>query len=571
MFGRIRHIISISRRRLVPIILTVSSLIAVLLPTMSATGCGAADSPRWIFLITLDTTRADGINYAPGNPQTPNLAALAAQGQYFENAYALIPITLPSHAGMFYSQPPHRLKIYNNGRPHTVNEPSLAQLLKGKGFSTGAVISLGVLKAEFGLNKGFDSYIENFPPALWTKDAEAVNRDAFEAINKTKDHAGPFFYWLHYSDPHEPYFPPHPEGTGLFTITAQPLNSSDSVASEQTLFTSRCSQQPVVNVTFTLSPGKTRLVLNTDVPQSFRNRSDCKCQLQYIKYRDFQLTETNPDPDAKQTVTGITLPQSWNQGKSATGISYYADNQTSEILMQNNSKKAVQMTLRFMYSMQVDDQTRRVFYNEEIRYVDQQIGRLLTYLKEKGIYEQAAFVIMGDHGETLGEYQEHFGHIHYLNQSSMHVPLILSGRRIKPSGKRAEAVSTLNIAPTILDLANIKKPNYMLGRTLLKPIKNTRLLLETYSPEAYFDAFSLIEFPYQAAFYPGRRKEKIEFYNLKTGTSGKTARQEKDGEKKRIELVNELLKISRIITATKGKVGKTSSRHQEILKSLGYL
>ena len=74
-------------------------------------------SPDYIFLITIDTTRADHIDYSPtNNSRTPNLGRLAAAGMYFENAYSVIPITFPSHAAMFYSLPPHVFKIYNNGQ-----------------------------------------------------------------------------------------------------------------------------------------------------------------------------------------------------------------------------------------------------------------------------------------------------------------------------------------------------------------------------------------------------------------------------------------------------------------------
>ena len=82
-------------------------------------GASCNSQPRAIFLITLDTTRADHIDYSlTNNLQTPHLAELASRGQYFENAYSLIPITLPSHASMFYSLPPHQLKLYNNGQVH---------------------------------------------------------------------------------------------------------------------------------------------------------------------------------------------------------------------------------------------------------------------------------------------------------------------------------------------------------------------------------------------------------------------------------------------------------------------
>jgi arylsulfatase A-like enzyme len=152
------------------------------------------------------------------------------------------------------------------------------------------------------------------------------------------------------------------------------------------------------------------------------------------------------------------------------------------------------------------------------------------------------------------------------------VPLIVSGRGIKLRGERDELVSNLNIAPTILDLAGIKKPEFMDGRSLLKSLKPKKLLLETYSPEAYFDAFSIIDYPYQILFFPGREEEKIEYINLEKDTWGTTNIKDfMENKKIKAELLEAVLKISRIITATKGKPGKINDRHKEILESLGYI
>jgi hypothetical protein len=524
-------------------------------------GCSQSSRPQWIFLVTLDTTRADHIDYSPGNAATPNLAALAAEGQYFENAYALIPITLPSHANIFYSLPPHQLRIYNNGQVRQAPHPSLAQLVKGKGFTTAAAVSLGVLKSDFGLDKGFDSYIEKFPKHLWSKTAEEVNRDAFGYIQKNLSHPGPFFFWLHYSDPHEPYFPAHGKDTGQFLIS---LDGRE-------IFVSKCTEQPVVNTTFKIKPGLNRLVLESKIPPSFFNRPDCPTTLEYIKYRDFILEPADAKDFPGKQKAKITLPENWNTKTTRGGINYYADTTRSELLAENPYAVPVSMNLRFIYSLHVDDTTRKVFYNEEVKYLDRELGKLIRFLKEKNIYENSVFVIVGDHGESLGDYRNHFGHIHFLDRSSVSVPLIMAGKGIEARGKRGEPVTTLNIAPTILDIAGVEKPSFMLGQSLLKPLARTRMLLETYSPEAYFDAFSIIDYPYQISFYPGRRKEKIEFVNLKTGAAGGDAQTDSQSKKKRTELINAVLKISRIITATKRKTGKTSKRHQEILKSLGYL
>lgn len=542
---------------------------AILITICACGGCGfnSGDTPRRIFLVTLDTTRADFINYRlTDNTLTPHFAQLASEGQYFENAYAPTPITLPSHASIFYSMPPHRLKIYNNGQVQKVPRPTVTQLLKGKGFQTGAVISLGVLKSDFGLAKGFQHYVENFKPYMWIKKAGDVNRDMTALIKKMeaaeKEDDTKSFYWLHYSDPHEPYFPPCEDGD--FSVSLE----------GKTLFTCRSTEQAAVNLELQLQPGPNKLVLNTTVPTVLK---DYAVVPEYIKYRELTLTPP------KGGVT-IVPPTNWSKKPGAEGTDYYSDDLRSELTLHNNTPKPVTARLRFHYGMHVNDAARKRFYKEEIKYMDRMFGEFIAFLKKEGLYEGSAFIIIGDHGEGLGEYRDHFGHIHFLNKVYSRVPFLAAGAGIPKVGKREALVSTLNIAPTILDLAGIDKPGFMLGQSILKPfpVKSPKkLLLETYSPEAYFDAFSLIDYPWQIVFYPGRKTNKLEFFNLKNDLSGTldlnninnvTDEARSDSVRKRkTGLINEVLKISRIITATKGKFGKSIERHREILKSLGYL
>jgi arylsulfatase A-like enzyme len=542
----------------------------ILLPLLTVlTACGLTkqSAPDYIFLFTLDTMRADYIDYSlENNTLTPNFARLAAEGFYFENAFALAPVTLPSHAAMFYSLPPHRLKIYNNGQVQKISRPSVTQLLKGKDYATGAVVSLGVLEADFGLDKGFDRYIDDFKPFLWTKPAEEVNRDAMDMIDKIeKEKKGAdkkSFFWIHYSDPHEPYFPPSNDGD--FTIS---LNGN-------ILYTCRSTEQPAVKTELQLEPGKNTLVLDTGIPAVFGDFKDCT--VDYIKYREFSIQA--PQQDQVELIP----PSHWTSKKEKQYMNYYSDKTRSQLTIVNKSKEALTVQLAFHYSLHVSKAAGKQFYKEEVRYMDRCFGQLIAFLKERGIYERSAFIVMGDHGEGLGEYRGHFGHIHYLNNVFSRVPLIVTGAGVKQRGKRLEPVSNLHIAPTLLHLAGIKKPQYMLGESLLgKNLTTKKILLETYSPEAYFDAFSLIDFPWQIIFYPGRKEEKLEFYNLKNDPAGTVNLNNINNitddintdemKKTKTELINSILRISRIITATKGKIGKSSQRHQEILKSLGYL
>jgi arylsulfatase A-like enzyme len=560
-------------------------LLSVLLPVLFviiivSMGPGNGGVPQRIFLITLDTTRADHFDYRlTDNTLTPHFAKLASEGQYFENAYALIPITLPSHSSMFYSMPPHRMKLYNNGQVQDIPRPTVTQLLKGKGFHTGAVISLGVLKTDFGLSKGFEHYIENFKPYAWIKKADEVNRNAIELVKNlemqkaSKETGERSFYWLHYSDPHEPYFPPCEDGD--FSVSFNGNN----------VFSCRSTEYALIKLNLELYPGNNTLVLNTVVPTALKNYKNCDVKVEYIKYHEFTVDFPSEEGENKPNDTGspysILPPVDWTQKEEDGVVDYYSKNLHSEITIRNPRDKTVTVELHFLYSMHVDEAARKEFYKEEIRYMDRTFGEFVDFLKKQDLYKGSAFIVMGDHGEGLGEYHGLYGHVHFLNKIFTRVPLIAAGTGIPKKGKREEVVSTLNIAPTILDLAGAATPDFMQGQSLLKPIFPRKLLLETYSPEAFFDAFSLIDFPWQIIFYPGRQTNKLEFINLKTDALGTidlnnintiTGEAKSDSVKKiKTGLINSVLKISRILTATKGKFGNTSERHREILKSLGYL
>ena len=168
-------------------------------------GCRREARPRNFILLTLDTMRADHLGASgQGRAATPNLDALAAGGTLFRNARALTPVTLTSHASIFFSEPPSALKLYNNGQVlrNKAGRPPLAELFKKAGFVTAAFVSLGVLQPMFGLGQGFDTYATDFPADRWYLRAGEVNAKVLPWLETHRN--GPFFLWVHYSDPHEP-------------------------------------------------------------------------------------------------------------------------------------------------------------------------------------------------------------------------------------------------------------------------------------------------------------------------------------------------------------------------------
>ncbi|MGC8764136.1 MAG: sulfatase-like hydrolase/transferase [Acidobacteriota bacterium] len=179
--------------------------------------CGAAvraEAPPNLLLITLDTTRADHLGcYGDSRAKTPVLDRLAREGVLFENAQSHVPLTLPSHATILTGLLPSSLNLRVNGLQLKKGVPTLATLLKEKGYATLAVVSSVILERERGLSPGFDLYDDRMtqpprgggPPE--ERKAEEVTQAALEAARKARR---PFFLWVHYYDPHYEYRPPEP-------------------------------------------------------------------------------------------------------------------------------------------------------------------------------------------------------------------------------------------------------------------------------------------------------------------------------------------------------------------------
>jgi len=97
-------------------------------------------------------------------------------------------------------------------------------------------------------------------------------------------------------------------------------------------------------------------------------------------------------------------------------------------------------------------------YEAEIAFADQHLGRLIAWLEEHNKLENTIVVIVGDHGEGLGEHGE-TEHGYMVYESTMHVPLIfrIPGDMVADSrGKRInQVVSLVDLYPTIGDLAGL--------------------------------------------------------------------------------------------------------------------
>ena len=161
-----------------------------------------------ILLITVDTLRPDALGWVAGRNETPALDALAREGFALPAVVSPVPLTLPAHTSLLTGLIPRRHGVRDNGQVLGPSPPTLAEHLRRQGYATAAFVSGYPLRALFGLDRGFDRYDDTLPVGAegWLERPAPDTTAA--ALAWLRGAPRPFFLWVHYYDPHDPYTPP---------------------------------------------------------------------------------------------------------------------------------------------------------------------------------------------------------------------------------------------------------------------------------------------------------------------------------------------------------------------------
>lgn len=116
-------------------------------------------------------------------------------------------------------------------------------------------------------------------------------------------------------------------------------------------------------------------------------------------------------------------------------------------------------------------------YDANIKYADYQMGQLLNYLKEKGLYDDTMIIFTSDHGENMVDHEVYFEHGCNLYQSLIHVPLLIKFRKQEQSFWINSPVRTIDIMPTIFDVLKIDTGDID-GKSLLPVIEENVDLID---------------------------------------------------------------------------------------------
>jgi arylsulfatase A-like enzyme/Flp pilus assembly protein TadD len=124
-------------------------------------------------------------------------------------------------------------------------------------------------------------------------------------------------------------------------------------------------------------------------------------------------------------------------------------------------------------------------YGAEVAFIDASLGAFLERISASGRLEGTVVVVLGDHGESLGEHGERT-HGTFAYDSTLHVPWILWSRGLRPQ-VFSETVRQVDVMPTLLDLLSVPPPEAIVGQSL-RPYLAGELRYET--PASYFEALN---------------------------------------------------------------------------------
>ncbi len=210
-------------------------------------------------------------------------------------------------------------------------------------------------------------------------------------------------------------------------------------------------------------------------------------------------------------------------------------------------------------------------YDEEIAFVDRQLGRLFVGLEAAGLLESGLILLTSDHGE---EFLEHggFEHGHAMFQEVLKIPLIVWGEGIE-SGRAEMPVSLVDVLPTLSEAADLSRPRDVDGASLwgalsrgeeLRPARPIAAQWTIQGPQQQ----ALVAWPFKAVV--NLRSGRAHLYDLAADPS--EGRDLADADQLRMrELVAELRRALADRRPAEDTAATLDDRTERQVRALGYL
>jgi arylsulfatase len=132
-------------------------------------------------------------------------------------------------------------------------------------------------------------------------------------------------------------------------------------------------------------------------------------------------------------------------------------------------------------------------FDNALHYVDQQVGGLIDYLKQNGLYEESLIIVSADHGQAFYEHG-YPTHSTTLYDSQMRVCTLIKQPGQRTSAVRSDPISLIDINPTILEVLGMENhPNFQ-GQPILKQPREGPIYLVSHG---VVKAMGIVDFPWK--------------------------------------------------------------------------
>ncbi len=106
------------------------------------------------------------------------------------------------------------------------------------------------------------------------------------------------------------------------------------------------------------------------------------------------------------------------------------------------------------------------FYDRSLAYLDHELGKFFSRLREMGLWENTVVIVTSDHGNGLYQHDDYWSHGEQLYDGHIHIPLILRTPKGE-SGRVRGLIETVDFFPTVLDFLGLPIPPGLDGRSFL--------------------------------------------------------------------------------------------------------
>lgn len=402
-------------------------------------------TPKNVIFILSDDHRFDFMGFTGKVPwlETPYMDQMAREGAYFPNTFVTTSLCSPSRASILTGQFSHTHTVVDNSAPAPEDLIYFPQYLQQAGYQTAYLGKWHMGGQHDDPRPGFDHWESFRGQGVYYNPTLNINGERIKYEDSTyitdlitehsvdwlknRDKEKPFFMYVSHKAVHAEFMPAQRH---LGKYENEEIILPPSFYTSANPVKGRSNPYGLEHYTATVKPEN----IDENYPDGFLEERE---------------------------------KHAGNFQKPAVGEEYYGELRTPDWQkMQRESWHGVD----YMYHGDMDFQSFYKRYCESLLAVDEGIGAILKYLEEEGLDNSTMVIYMGDNGFSFGEHglidKRHF------YEESVKVPFLVRYPEVLQGGQVInKMIQNIDVAPTILELAGIQKPEQMQGRSIMPIIK----------------------------------------------------------------------------------------------------